>query len=81
MIRINIHEAKVHFSKYIARVRKGETIVLCSRNEPIAEIRPLPSKPKRRRPVGLAKGRFKVPPEFFEPLPEEELRGFYGEDE
>ena len=39
MIRLNIHEAKTHLSKYLAKLEKGETILLCRRNEPIAEIR------------------------------------------
>ncbi len=79
MIRLNIHEAKTHLSKYLARLKKGEVIVLCRRNVPIAEIHPLPPDKKRRRPIGLAKGRFEVPPEFHEPLPEELQRAWGGE--
>jgi len=80
MIRVNIHEAKTHLSKYLARLKKGEVIVLCRRNVPIAEIRPLRSEEKRRRPIGLAKGSFEVPPEFSEPLPEELQRAWSGEE-
>ena len=78
MIRINIHEAKTHLSKYLSRLLKGEVIVLCKRNVPIAEIRPLPRPRKEKRPVGLAKGTFTVPPSFFEPLPDEVLDAFEG---
>ena len=28
-------------------------------------------KAKKKRPIGLAKGQFTVPPSFFEPLPDE----------
>ena len=80
MIRLNIHEAKTHLSKYLNRLKKGEVIVLCRRNVPVAEIRPLPPQEKRRRPIGLAKGSFDVPPEFSEPLPEELQRAWSGED-
>ena len=79
MIRLNIHEAKTHLSRYLAKLKKGETIILCRRNEPIAEIRPLPSPPSRKRSVGLAKGRLTVPKEFFEPLPDELIQAFQGE--
>ena len=79
MIRLNIHEAKTHLSRYLAKLKKGETIILCKRNEPIAEIRPLPSPPSRKRPVGLAKGGLKIPKKFFEPLPDELIRAFHGE--
>ncbi len=80
MIRLNIHEAKTHLSKYLAMLEKGEVIVLCRRNVPIAEIRPLQAGQERRRPIGLAKGRFEVPPEFHEPLPEELQRAWSGEN-
>jgi len=76
MIRINIHEAKANLSRYLGRVERGETIILCKRNEPIAEIRPLPRTSTTRRPVGLGKARFEVPRSFFAPLPDEILAGF-----
>ena len=79
MIRLNIHEAKTHLSRYLSKIRKGETILLCKRNQPIAEIRPLRSRRAQKRPVGLAKGQFAVPKEFFEPLPEELVQAFRGE--
>lgn len=78
MIRLNIHEAKTHLSRYLARLEEGETIVLCRRNVPIAEIRPLPTRASRPRPVGLAKGEITVPEGFFEPLPEELVEAFEG---
>jgi antitoxin (DNA-binding transcriptional repressor) of toxin-antitoxin stability system len=79
MIRVNIHEAKTHLSRYLSMIRKGETIVLCKRNQPIAEIRPLQSRRDQKRPIGLAKGQFAIPKEFFEPLPEELVQAFQGE--
>ncbi len=81
MIKLNIHEAKTHLSRYLEKLLKGETILLCKRNVPIAEIRPLPPRRKTRRPVGLAKGELTVPPSFFEPLPEDLLSGFEGGSE
>ncbi len=78
MIRLNIHEAKTHLSRYLKRLAAGDTILLCRRNEPVAEIRPLPETLRSSRPVGLAKGRFSVPDSFFEPLPPELLHDFEG---
>jgi antitoxin (DNA-binding transcriptional repressor) of toxin-antitoxin stability system len=43
MIWLNLCEAKTHLSGCLERVEKGETIILCRRNRPIAEIRPLSS--------------------------------------
>ncbi|MCD6265363.1 MAG: type II toxin-antitoxin system Phd/YefM family antitoxin [Deltaproteobacteria bacterium] len=80
MIRLNIHEAKTHLSRYLDELVKGETIILCKRNIPIAEIRAIPPERKYQRPIGLAKGEFEVTSEFFEPLPEEILAAFNGDD-
>ena len=44
MISLNINEAKAHLSKYLHAVETGETVVLCRRNVPVAEIRLLPPK-------------------------------------
>lgn len=78
MIKLNIHEAKTHLSRYLPRLERGETIVLCKRNIPIAEIRPLPQSKKTARKIGLAKGKFKVSRKFFEPLPPDVLESFYS---
>jgi antitoxin (DNA-binding transcriptional repressor) of toxin-antitoxin stability system len=78
MIRLNIHEAKTHLSRYLKRLAKGEHIILCLRNVPIAEIRPLPAQDTRPRPIGLARGRVTVPPSFFEPLPDDLQDAFAG---
>ena len=78
MIRLNVHEAKTHLSRYLAKVEEGETIVLCRSNIPIAEIKPLPVVKMERRPIGLASGEFEVPDSFFEPLPEGLLEQFEG---
>ena len=78
MIKLNIHEAKTHLSKYLARLAKGETILLCKRNTPIAEIRPLPSERKKPRSLGVGKGTVRIHPSFFEPLPEELVDLFEG---
>ena len=78
MIRLNIHEAKTHLSRYLARLEAGETILLCRRNRPIAETRPLPRPESAPRPFGLARGTFSVPESFFEPLPDEIIEGFEG---
>ncbi len=80
MIRLNIHQAKTHLSKYLKELAKGETIILCKRNIPIAEIRPIRPRREHKRPIGLAKGEFEVTPEFFEPLPTEILAAFSGDD-
>jgi prevent-host-death family protein len=80
MITINIHDAKTHLSHYLEEVAKGETVVICKRNRPLAEIRSLPTPPATPRPIGLAKGTFSIPATFFEPLPDDVTRDFEGHD-
>lgn len=62
MIRLNIHEVKTRLSTYLDRLAPGEIIILCKRNIPIAEISALPPLRTTRRPLGLDKGKFVVPP-------------------
>ena len=80
MIKVNIAQAKAHLSKYLQSVERGETVVLCRRNVPIAEIRPLTKLPVKERRIGTDPG-LRVPDSFFEPLPEDILRAFGGGDE
>ena len=80
MIKANIAEAKAHLSQYLESVERGEIVILCRRNVPIAEIRPIPKLPAQERPIGTDPG-LKVPDSFFEPLPDAILRAFAGGDE
>lgn len=66
MIQININEAKARLSKYTKLVKAGETVVLCERNKPFAEIRPLDRRGSAPRVFGLSRGLFKLGAEFFE---------------
>ena len=66
MTQINVNEAKARLSKYTKLVKAGETVVLCERNKPFAEIRPLDRKGSAPRVFGLSKGIFNLGPEFFE---------------
>jgi len=81
MIKLNIHQAKTHLSRYLARLKPGEVIQLCKRNVPIAEIRPLPAASHKPRPLGLAKGKVQLHPGFFDPLPDDIIAAFEGRGE
>jgi antitoxin (DNA-binding transcriptional repressor) of toxin-antitoxin stability system len=81
MIKVNIHEAKTHLSRYLEQVEQGEVVVLCRRNVPVAEIRALPKTSRQPRPIGLHKGQVIVPDSFFDPLPDDILDAFEGKGE
>jgi antitoxin (DNA-binding transcriptional repressor) of toxin-antitoxin stability system len=78
-LRVNIHDAKANLSKYLDAVERGETVVICHRNVPVAELRALPRAVKQPRPIGLARGSFAVPSSFFDPLPADLEASFAGE--
>lgn len=66
MTTININEAKTHLSRYAKRVKAGETITLCDRNKPFAEIRPLPGKSiSKKRKLGQLKGKIHFEESFW----------------
>ena len=73
---INIHEAKAKLSEYLDAVAGGERVLICKRNQPVAELRAIPGARTSPRPVGKAAGRVQVPAAFFEPLPDEIVDGF-----
>ena len=72
MRQVNIHEAKTHLSRLIA---EGEEIVIARYGKPVARLVPIISPVSERVP-GSSHGKFQVPSEFFEPLPDEILNAF-----
>ena len=72
---VTIHAAKTNLSKLIARVEAGEEIILARGREPVAKLVPMRAKTPKRR-FGALKGQIKIGPEFFEPLPEGELKSW-----
>lgn len=79
MVKVNVQEAKTHLSRYLDAVEQGEVVILCRHNKPIAELRKLAeSEPKEPRRFGLWDD-FGVSESFFEPLPDDLIKAFYGE--
>lgn len=69
---VTIHAAKTNLSQLLARVEAGEEIVLARGKDPIAKLVPFQASQGGRR-FGALRGAVSVDPEFFEPLPEQEL--------
>jgi prevent-host-death family protein len=70
-----IHEAKTNLSRLIARAERGEEVLIARGKEPVVRLVPV-KKPANKRELGIFKGEFEIGPEFFEPLPPEELEGW-----
>jgi len=74
---VNVHDAKTHFSSLLARVEKGQEVVIARAGKPVARLVPNAAEPKT--PVfGADRGTFTVPDDFDAPLPEEILEAFEG---
>lgn len=72
---VNVHEAKTHLSRLLARVEQGEEIVLARSGKPVAKLVPLP---RPERVFDRMKGRLHVPEDFDDPLPDDVLDAFYS---
>ncbi len=69
---VNIHEAKTHLSRLLARVAAGEEIVIAKAGEPVARL--VPVKPRRPdRVLGLDRGRIWMAPDCWDPMTDEEI--------
>jgi prevent-host-death family protein len=75
MRAVNIHEAKTHLSRLIARVVRGEEIILAKAGRPVAKIVPLTPQATRRTP-GTARGKISISPDFDAPLPKDLQKQF-----
>ena len=78
MKMVNINEAKAKLSEFLDSVAQGETVIICNRNQPVAELRAVPKKRTEPRPIGLGKGTIKMLPGFDEPMSDQDLDQWYN---
>jgi prevent-host-death family protein len=77
MATITIHKAKTQLSKLIEQAERGEEVIIARGRTAVVRLMPYaPERPKRG--FGSMKGRASIGPEFFEPLPEDELKFWEG---
>jgi prevent-host-death family protein len=63
---VNIHDAKTHLSRLVARVEAGEEIVLARGGRPVARLVPVSARTQPRK-LGLLRGRLWIAPDFDAP--------------
>jgi prevent-host-death family protein len=82
MTMATIFEARNNFSQVLKRVAAGETITITSgrAKKPVAKLVPLVER-KIKRLGFMEHLKISIPDSFFEPLPEEELRLWNGEEQ
>lgn len=80
MTAVSIHEAKTHLSRLIARVLAGEEVTIARGKEPVVKLMPVKEVTKPKRVLGTLKGTIDLDAGFWDPLPEEDLALWNGED-
>ncbi len=73
MDMVNVHEAKTHLSRLLARVSRGEEIVIAKDGHPVAKL--VAVSPRERKP-GRLKGRIRIGRNFDAPLPKALAKAF-----
>lgn len=68
-VTVNVQEAKTRLSELLARVERGEDVVIARAGRPIAHLAALTPAPKRT--FGILE--LALPDSFFEPMHEDEL--------
>ena len=66
---VNVQEAKTRLSELLARVERGEDVLIARAGKPIAHLSAVDSPPPRT--FGILE--LTVPDSFFDPLPEAEV--------
>ena len=78
METVNVHAAKTHLSRLLDRAQAGQEFVIAKAGRPVARLGPLARGGKKRR-LGLLDGKFRIPDDFNEPLPDEVIAAFEGQ--
>jgi prevent-host-death family protein len=74
---VNIHEAKTHLSRLLARVQQGEEIVIAKAGKPVAKLVKIEHQSKRE--FGSGRGTITFTPGWDAPMTDEEVDEFLGE--
>jgi antitoxin (DNA-binding transcriptional repressor) of toxin-antitoxin stability system len=78
MASVSVHEAKTNLSRLIAQVEAGAEVVITRNNRPVARL--VREGPATKKPLlGALKGKISFDESFFDPLPEDELKAWYGD--
>ncbi|WP_199555357.1 type II toxin-antitoxin system Phd/YefM family antitoxin [Sandaracinobacteroides hominis] len=64
MSGVNVHDAKTHFSRLLARVAEGESVVISKAGKPVARLVPIDPRAAAPRRIGFLKGQIRVPDDF-----------------
>jgi len=81
MITVNVHEAKTHLSRLLAKVAGGDEVVIARGGKPVARLVPVQKARRMDDLLGIDRGRLWIAEDFDGPLPEEIVAAFEGRSE
>jgi len=73
MDKVILQASEADLAQLLARVEAGEEITIARGDVPIAKVMPVAPAPTGQRKFGSMKGLVYLGPEFFDPLPDDEL--------
>jgi antitoxin (DNA-binding transcriptional repressor) of toxin-antitoxin stability system len=81
MIMVNIADVKARLSEYLEAVGRGETVVICRHNRPVAELRAIEAHRTGPRDLTpMFPGETFITDAFWDPMTEAEIREWEGGD-
>ena len=79
MTTVNIHEAKTHLSRLIAKAVAGEPFVIAKAGKPLVKVTAIDAPDERPSWLGCLEGQFSIPDDFDTMGQDEIIRMFEGE--
>lgn len=76
---VTIHAAKTNLSRLIERACAGEEVIISRGDVPVVRLVPIAPVLRGRR-FGALRDLMKVDDSFFDPLPEDEMKRWSGEE-
>jgi prevent-host-death family protein len=79
MLMVNIADAKAKLSEYLEAVARGETVVICRHNRPVAELRAIAAQRSEPRDLSpMFPGETFMTDAFFAPMSAAEIAEWEG---
>jgi prevent-host-death family protein len=77
MRTVNIHEAKTHLSRLVARAAAGESFIIAKDGKPLVRVTAIDAKEAAEERIGFMKGKITVPDDF-DSLGRDEITALFG---
>jgi prevent-host-death family protein len=80
MRTVNMHEAKTHLSRLVARAANGEPFIIAKAGKPLVKVVPIDAATEGKvSRIGILDGLIKVPDDFDTMFADEIEEMFYGD--